>query len=95
MRLVFNPTGKDINLILDGEKVLIPKKKSAVLRDSIGAQLQDLLPGLEYSRLSEIEAKKMKAELEPKPEPKEEPKVPPKPKATKKVAKPAKKKAKK
>ena len=64
MRLVFNPTSKEVNLTLSGEQVVILPKQSAVLPDKVGRELQDLLPGLEYAKMSDEEAEKLNKDIE-------------------------------
>ena len=69
MRLVFNPTCADVNLTLLGELILIPVKKSVVLSDKTGIALQELLPGMEYTEMSEKSALTMEVDLNVEPEP--------------------------
>jgi len=63
MKLIYNPTGKTVDLTISGEHVVIPSKNSVMAEDGVGEALQNLLPGLEFSRLSEKEAERLNKQV--------------------------------
>jgi len=58
MKQVYNP-GRLVKLVLKGENIEIPRKESVALDTSVAEHLQELLPGLEYTDITEKEAKEL------------------------------------